>query len=176
MKRVNVMTLEEYKSQCKAIREKTENFIGTQEEAIKILEDLATKYPEVHEFNTKAQECKNVTEFKQLADSFGMMFSSEDSAEKLYSSLHIEDGMELSDELLEHVTGGCVILILLVAGISAASASDDSGGGAPLDTFKKPQKPTRRDSLKPTTDPGPAPDYSTIVKAWKQYLKKDGDG
>ena len=120
------MTLEEYKSQCKAIREKTENFIGTQEEAIKILEDLATKYPEVHEFNTKAQECKNVTEFKQLADSFGMTFSSEDSAEKLYSLLDgtkkrlqiatksLENGAELSDVQLKLVSGGAISALAAV--------------------------------------------------------------
>ena len=81
------MTLEEYKSQCKAIREETENFTGTQEEAIKFLEDLATNYPEVNEFNTKALQCNDVTEFKQLADSFGMRFSDDTSAEKLYTLL-----------------------------------------------------------------------------------------
>ena len=126
MKRVNVMTLEEYKSQCKAIKEKVENFNGTQEETIKFLEDLATKYPEVHEFNTKAQECKNVTEFKQLADSFGMTFSSEDSAEKLYSLLDgtkkrlqiatksLENGAELSDVQLKLVSGGAISALAAV--------------------------------------------------------------
>ena len=115
------MTLEEYKSQCKAIREETENFKGTQEETIKFLEDLATKYPEVNEFNTKALECKDVTEFKKLADSVGMKFSDEDSAEKLYSLLinkktllglaakHFENDTELSDDELINVTGGLII-------------------------------------------------------------------
>ena len=112
------MTLEEYKSQCKAIKEETENFKGTQEETIKFLEDLATKYPEVNEFNTKALECKDVTEFKQLADSVGMKFSNEDSAKKLYSLLinkktllnlttkRLENGAELSDNDLTYVYGG----------------------------------------------------------------------
>ena len=132
MKRVNVMTLEEYKSQCKAIKEKVENFNGTQEETIKFLEDLATKYPEVNEFNTKALQCKNVTEFKKLADSFGMKFSDDDSAEKLYSLLdgtkkqlqldqkRLEDGVELSDDGLELVRGGFVAELvagLVIAGI-----------------------------------------------------------
>ena len=112
------MTLEEYKSQCKAIREETENFTGTQEEAIKFLEDLATKYPEVNEFNTKALQCNDVTEFKQLADSFGMKFSDEESAEKLYSLLDgttkqlqlaakgLDDGAKLDDDALVTITGG----------------------------------------------------------------------
>ena len=140
------MTLEEYKSQCKAIKEEAENFEGTQEETIKFLEDLATKYPEVHEFNTKAQECKNVTEFKQLADSFGMMFSSEDSAEKLYSSLHIEDGMKLSDEFIEHVTAGFI-------GTDKIADSVNSGGvWSPMDCFDKPRLPTRADGLKSVVD------------------------
>ena len=112
------MTLEEYKSQCKAIREEAENFKGTQEEQLKFLEDLATKYPEVNEFNTKALQCNNVTEFKKLADSVGMQFSNEDSAEKLYSLLdgtkmqlqistnRLENGVELSDDFLSGVNGG----------------------------------------------------------------------
>ena len=112
------MTLEEYKSQCKAIKEEVENFKGTQEEQLKFLEDLATKYPEVNEFNIKALQCKDVTEFKQLSDSVGMKVSDEDSAEKLYSLLDgtnkllqiatkmLEDGVELSGDTLENVTGG----------------------------------------------------------------------
>ena len=111
------MTLEEYKSQCKAIKEEAENFKGTQEETIKFFEDLATKYPEVNEFNTKALQCNDVTEFKKLADSFGMKFSDDDSAEKLYSLLdgtkkqlqvatkNLEDGTEVSDENLLYVVG-----------------------------------------------------------------------
>ena len=112
------MTLEEYKSQCKAIKEEAENFEGTQEEAIKFLEDLATKYPEVNEFNTKALQCNDVAEFKKLADSVGMKFSDDDSAEKLYSFLDgtkkqlqiatksLEDGVELDDSYLAKVSAG----------------------------------------------------------------------
>ena len=120
------MTLEEYKSQCKAIKEEAENFKGTQEETIKFFEDLATKYPEVNEFNTKALQCNDVTEFKKLADSFGMKFSDDDSAEKLYSLLDgtkkrlqiatksLENGAELSDVQLKLVSGGAISALAAV--------------------------------------------------------------
>ena len=116
------MTLEEYKSQCKAIKEETENFIGTPEEAVRFFDDLAKKYPEVNEFNTKALQCKDVTEFKKLADSVGMKFSDEDSAEKLYSLLDgtkkqlqiatkmLENGVKLGDDELRYVTGGGTVI------------------------------------------------------------------
>lgn len=113
------MTLEEYKQQVKEIKEASENFKGTtQEEAVEFLEDLTKKYPQVNEFNTKAMDCKNLKEFKNLADSFGMKFSSEDSAEKLYSmlkegkkqlkaaTLKTQNGTELSDDALSTISGG----------------------------------------------------------------------
>ena len=112
------MTLEEYKSQVKEIAEASQNFKGTQEEAIKLFEDLAKKYPQVNEFNTKAMDCKDLTEFKNLADAFGMKFSSDDSAEKLFSMLQdgkkqleaivlkLQNGAELSDDVLEGVSAG----------------------------------------------------------------------
>lgn len=81
------MTLEEYKQQIKEIKEASQNFKGSQEEVVKFSEDLANKYPQVNEFNTKAMDCKDLKEFKNLADAFGMKFSSDDSAEKLYSML-----------------------------------------------------------------------------------------
>ena len=131
------MTLEEYKSQVKEITQASQNFKGTPEEAVKLFEDLAQKYPQVNEFNTKAMDCKDLTEFKNLADAFGMKFSSEDSAEKLYSmlqdgakqleaaALKMQNGAELSDDALAGVTGGVVGTILgvvclvgLVAGVS----------------------------------------------------------
>ena len=82
------MTLEQYKNQSKAIYEESENFKGTPEEAAKFFEGIAKKYPEVTAFNAKALECKDVTEFKKLADSVGMKFSNEESAEKFYSLLN----------------------------------------------------------------------------------------
>ena len=112
------MTLEEYKSQVKEITQASQNFKGTPEEAVKLFEDLAKKYPQVNEFNTKAMDCKDLTEFKNLADAFGMKFSSEDSAEKLFSMLQdgkkqleaivlkMQNGAELSDDDLAAVTGG----------------------------------------------------------------------
>ena len=112
------MTLEEYKKQSKAIYEESANFNGTPEESVKFFEYLSVKYPEVNEFNTKAIECKDITEFKQLANSFGMEFSDDDAAEKLYlilndSSMQLEiavkslaNNSELDDEELLSVIGG----------------------------------------------------------------------
>ena len=79
------MTLEQYKSQCEAINKESENFKGTEEEAMQFFENLAQKYAEVNEFNEKALNCKDIAEFKKLADSFGIKFSDENSAEELYS-------------------------------------------------------------------------------------------
>ena len=112
------MTLEEYKSQVKEITQASQNFKGTPEEAVKLFEDLAQKYPQVNEFNTKAMDCKDLTEFKNLADAFGMKFSSDDSAEKLFSmlqdgkkqlkaaALKMQNGAELSDDDLAAIAGG----------------------------------------------------------------------
>ena len=112
------MTLEEYKSQVKEITQASQNFKGTPEEAVKLFEDLAKKYPQVNEFNTKAMDCKDLTEFKNLADAFGMKFSSDDSAEKLFSmlqdgkkqlkaaALKMQNGAELSDDDLAAIAGG----------------------------------------------------------------------
>ena len=112
------MTLEQYKQQVSEIHEASKNFNGTPEEAVKFFEDLAKKYPEVNEFNAKAMKAKDLDEFKSLADSFGMHFSSDESAEKLFTMLHeckkqlealalrYKDGAELSDESLVAVTGG----------------------------------------------------------------------
>ena len=120
------MTLEEYKQQVKEIKEASENFKGTtQEEAVKFFEDLANKYPQVNEFNTKGMDCKDLKEFKNLADAFGMKFSSEDSAEKLYSmlqegkkqlkaaTLKTQNGTELSDDALSTISGGQKVLSCL---------------------------------------------------------------
>ena len=112
------MTLEQYKQQVSEIHEASKNFNGTPEEAVKFFEDLAKKYPEVNEFNAKAMKAKDLDEFKSLADSFGMHFSSDESAEKLFTMLHegkkqlealalrYKDGAELSDETLLQVSGG----------------------------------------------------------------------
>lgn len=112
------MTLEEYKQQVKEINEANQNFKGTQEETVKFFEDLAKKYPQVNEFNTKAMDCKDLKEFKKLADSFGMKFNSDESAEKLFSmlqegkkqleamTLKYKNGAELSDDDLDAVSGG----------------------------------------------------------------------
>ena len=112
------MTLEQYKQQVSEIHEAGKNFNGTPEEAVNFFEDLAKKYPEACEFNTKAMETKDLDEFKRLADSFGMQFSSDESAEKLFTMLHdgkkqlealalrYEDGAELSNEALLQVSGG----------------------------------------------------------------------
>ena len=112
------MTLNEYKEQSKRISEEIQNFTGTPEESAKFFEGLSKKYPDVIEFNARAAKCKDIGEFKTLADSFGMVFSSDESAEKLFSLLldgtkrieklveEMKNGAELNDELLDNVTGG----------------------------------------------------------------------
>ncbi len=113
------MTLEEYKRQSKEIYEAARNFSGTtQEEAVEFFEKIAQKYPEVTQFNEEAMQCKNIDEFRKLADKFGLTFSSEESAKKLFSILadskkqlealvkNHENGAELSDDELDAVTGG----------------------------------------------------------------------
>ena len=112
------MTLEEYKRQVKEITEASQNFNGTPEEAVKFFEDLAQKYPQVNEFNTKAMDCKDLKEFENLADAFGMKFSSDDSAEKLFFMLQdgkkaimsIQNVTKLSDEDKKAVAGGVPML------------------------------------------------------------------
>ena len=125
------MTLEQYKQQVSEIHEAVKNFNGTPEKAVKFFEDLAKKYPEACEFNTKAVETKDLDEFKSLADSFGMKFSSDESEEKLFTMIHdskkqleaarlrYENGMELSDEDLEGVTGGGIFAFVVGAIASA---------------------------------------------------------
>ena len=138
------MTLEEYKKQSKEIYEAARNFSGTtQEEAIEFSEKIAQKYPEVTQFNEEAIRCKNVDEFKNLANKFGLAFSSEDSAKKLFSILadskkqleeavkNHENGAELSDDELDAVTGGVDHLgqrILLVGGGAALAVLGVAGG------------------------------------------------
>ena len=112
------MTLEEYKSQVKEIADASQNFNGTPEESVEFFADLAKKYPQVEEFNTRALGCKDLKEFKNLADAFGMKFSSDDSAEKLFSmlqdganrfeaaALRLRSGGALNDDDLSLVTGG----------------------------------------------------------------------
>ena len=115
------MTLEEYKKQSKEIYEAARNFSGTtQEEAVEFFDKIAQKYPEVTQFNDEAIKCKNIDGFKQLADKFGLAFSSEDSAKKLFSILadskkqlekvvkSHENGAELSNDELDAVTGGAL--------------------------------------------------------------------
>lgn len=138
------MTLEEYKRQSKEIYEAARNFSGTtQEEAIEFFGKIAQKYPEVTQFNEEAINCKNIDEFKKLADKFGLAFSSDKSAKKLFSILadskkqleevvkNHENGAELSDDELDAVTGGVDHLgkrILLVGGGAALAALGVVGG------------------------------------------------
>lgn len=112
------MTLEEYKIQVKEIQEAAKNFNGTQQEAIELFENFAKKYPDLNKFNIEAMQCEDLKEFKDLADSFGMKFSSDESAEKLFSTfqenkkqldteiLKYKNGAKLSAEDLSNVTGG----------------------------------------------------------------------
>ena len=116
------MTLEQYKQQASEIHEAGKNFNGTPEEAVKFFEDLAKKYPEVNEFNAKAMKAKDLDEFKSLADSFGMHFSSDESAEKLFTMLHeckeqlealalrYKDGAVLTDDGQVAVGGGELVV------------------------------------------------------------------
>ena len=133
------MTLEEYKKQSKEIYEAARNFSGTtQEEAVEFFDKIAQKYPEVTQFNDEAIKCKNIDGFKQLADKFGLAFSSEDSAKKLFSILadskkqmekvvkSHENGAELSDDELDSVTGGVDKIVATAAGTTVAAGT---GGG-----------------------------------------------
>ena len=146
------MTLEEYKKQSKEIYEAARNFSGTtQEEAVEFFDKIAQKYPEVTQFNDEAIKCKNIDGFKQLADKFGLAFSSEDSAKKLFSILadskkqlekvvkSHENGAELSDYELDSVTGGAGKaatiasgVIMTTLGIVGGLAAAPFTGGASL--------------------------------------------
>ena len=128
------MTLNEYKEQSKRISEEIQNFIGSPEESAKFFEGLSKKYPDVIEFNARAAKCKDIGEFKTLADSFGMVFSSDESAEKLFSLLQdgtrkieklveeMKNEAELSDEMLTNVTGGKAGFWTMLGGITAMAA------------------------------------------------------
>ena len=107
-------------------------------------------------------ECKDVTEFEQLADSFGIKFNSEDSAEKLYSMLNnssrqididvkgLVNRAELTDEQLASVIGGVnwkkfwkgvgiglavVGAVVLTGGVGAAIGGAVGAGTAAASAF-----------------------------------------
>lgn len=82
------MTLEEYKRQAMEIAKILMNFTGKEEEAEEFAKNLMENYSEFGEFNLKALECKNLAEFKSLADANGMKFESEDEAIELFFGLN----------------------------------------------------------------------------------------
>ena len=81
------MTLEQYKKQVEGLSEAMAGFDDPEEKALKFLENLSQKYAEVSEFNIRAVECKNLEEFKILANSYGIEFSSDDEAKELFRQL-----------------------------------------------------------------------------------------
>lgn len=104
------MTLVEYKKQAQEIAEILISFSGKEEESEKFAKNLLEKYREFGEFNSKALECKDLSEFKNLADVNGMKFESEDAANELFLGLskgkkEVEKTM-LNMEDLAAVTGG----------------------------------------------------------------------
>ncbi len=104
------MTLTEYKRQAQEIAEILMNFSGKEEEAEKFAKNLLEKYREFGEFNSKALECKDLAEFKNLADANGMKIESKEAANELFLGLskgkkEVEKTM-LNMEDLAAVTGG----------------------------------------------------------------------
>lgn len=53
----------------------------------------------------KASKCKNLEEFKKLADEMGIDYKDEDEVKTAYNFVKGENG-ELSDDLLESASGG----------------------------------------------------------------------
>lgn len=104
------MTLAEYKRQAQELAEILMNFSWKEEEAEEFAKTLLEKYREFGEFNAKALECKNLAEFKNLADVNGMKFESDEKASELF--LGLSKGKEevekaiLSAEDMYAVSGG----------------------------------------------------------------------
>ncbi len=106
------MTLAEYKRQAQEIAEILMNFSGKEEEAEKFAKNLLEKYREFGEINAKALECKNLAEFKDLADANGMKFESDEEANELFLGLskgkkEVEKAI-LSTEEMYAVSGGWI--------------------------------------------------------------------
>ena len=104
------MTLSEYKRQSQEIVEILMNFSGKEEEAEKFAKNLLEKYREFGEFNAKALECKDLAEFKNLANGNGMEFESDEEANETFLGLskgkkEVEKAI-LSAEELYAVSGG----------------------------------------------------------------------
>ncbi len=104
------MTLTEYKRQAQEIAEILMNFSGKEEEAEKFAKNLLEKYREFGEINAKALECKNLAEFKDLADANGMKFESDEEANETFLGLskgkkEVEKAI-LSTEEMYAVSGG----------------------------------------------------------------------
>ena len=107
------MTLEEYKLQAREIVEIIKSFNGTQDELMKLSTELEKKYPELSAFNKKAMDCNNLKDFTEVADLFGIKFSSNESKQILFDNLQKAAKAnkpsvngELNDDALEAVTGG----------------------------------------------------------------------
>ncbi len=81
------MMLTEYKRQAQEIAEILTNFSGKEDDAEKFAKTLLEKYREFGDFNAKALECKNLAEFKNLADANGIKFESDEEANKLFLGL-----------------------------------------------------------------------------------------
>ena len=104
------MTLAEYKRQAQEIAEILMTFSDKEEEAEQSAKNLLENYREFGEFNAKALACKNLAEFKNLANTNGMTFESNDEANELFLGLskgkkEVEKTM-LNMEDLAAVTGG----------------------------------------------------------------------
>ncbi len=104
------MTLVEYKRQAQEIAEILMNFSGKEEEAEKFTKNLLGKYREFGEINAKALECKDLAEFKNLANGNGMEFESDEEANELFLGLskgkkEVEKAI-LSAEEMSTVSGG----------------------------------------------------------------------
>ena len=104
------MTLTEYKRQAQEIAEILIRFSGKEEEAEEFAKTLMEKYREFGEFNAKALECKNLAEFKSLADENGIKFESDEVANEIFLGLskgkkEVEKAI-LNAEEMSAVSGG----------------------------------------------------------------------
>ena len=138
------MTQEQYERDLAAMQAEAKSFSGTPEDAVKFLSELSEKYSDVCKFNEAASACKDLEEFKALADSIGLKFSADEPAEKLFVRLqaskenlsktieNYKNGAELDNESLGAVSGGGVLgaIILAPTGliVGAIAGGKDKGG------------------------------------------------
>ena len=127
------MTLAEYKRQAQQIVEILMNFSEKEGGGEEFAKTLMKKYIEFGEFNAKALECKNLAEFKNLADANGMKFESDDEANELFLGLskgkkEVEKAILSSDEMAV-VSGGITPVARYGDTMQVSAIPQPAGGG-----------------------------------------------